>query len=155
MKKVIIFLVIIIGLFAALAFLTSYQNQQAAKGNPFGKAELNPATIKQLDDPNYQNIILPSELEDIIDSKGDATIYFYSPTCPHCVQTSPVIVPMADELGVDLQLFNLLEFEDGWRAYNIHSTPTVIRYEDGKEVARVEGQVADDEFRTWFEKWGK
>jgi thioredoxin 1 len=153
MKKVIIFISIIIALFAALAFVTNYQNQQQAKGNPFGKETLNTATIQQLNDPNYQNIILPKELEEVLDSKGNATIYFYSPTCPHCVETSPIIVPMAKEIGVDMKLFNLLEFENGWAEYKISSTPTVIRFEDGEEVGRVEGQVSNEEFKSWFEKW--
>jgi thioredoxin 1 len=152
-KKVIIFLVVIIALFGALAFVTSYSNQQASVGNPFGKSELNPATIAQLEDPNYQNQILPEDLKEKIDNNDGVTVYFYSPTCPHCKATSPVIVPMADELGLDLPLFNLLEFDNGWKEYGITSTPTVIRFEDGKEVSRVEGKVSDGEFRSWFEQW--
>jgi thioredoxin-like negative regulator of GroEL len=155
MKKVIIFLGVIIVLFGALAFVTSYSNQKASEGNPFEKAELNPATIAQLDDPNYENQILPEELNKKLENQENVTVYFYSPTCPHCVATSPVIVPMADEIGLDLPLFNLLEFENGWDDYNITSTPTVIRFENGKEVERVEGKVSDEEFRSWFEKWTK
>jgi thioredoxin-like negative regulator of GroEL len=154
-KKVITFLAIIIALFAALAFVTNYSNQQASEGNPFGKAELKSATIAQLDDPHYQNQILPEELEDKLKNKESITVYFYSPECPHCKETSPVIVPMTEDLGLDLPLFNLLEFEDGWQHYQITSTPTVIRFEDGKEVDRVEGRVSDEQFQSWFEQWVK
>ncbi len=63
MKKLLIFGSIIVALFAAISFITSYQQKQAAKNNPYHKEELDPATVAQLDDPNYQNIILPDELE--------------------------------------------------------------------------------------------
>lgn len=153
MKKVVIFLVIIIGIFAALAFVTNYSNQQASEGNPFGKSKLHSSTIGQLDDPYYQNQILPEELDEKLANNEDLTVYFYSPECSFCRETSPIIVPMTQELGLELPLFNLLEFKDGWRDYGIESTPTVVRYEDGKEVSRIEGKVSDTEFQRWFEQW--
>ncbi|MBM6617050.1 thioredoxin family protein [Bacillus suaedaesalsae] len=155
MKKVLIFLGIIVILFGGLAFLTNYSNKQASEGNPFGKSKLDPATVKQLDDPNYKNQILPDELEEKLNNKESLTVYFYSPTCSHCQVTSPVVVPMAEELDFDLPLFNLLEFEDGWRDYGIKSTPTIVKYENGEEVSRVEGNVGDEAFRKWFEEWSK
>jgi thioredoxin 1 len=153
MKKVIIFLVIIIALFATLAFVTHYSNKQASEGNPYGKSNLKQATISQLDDPNYENQILPKELAERLADQESLTVYFYSPECSYCRETSPVIVPMAEELGMELPLFNLLEFEEGWQTYNVTSTPTVIRYEDGVEVDRVEGKVSDDQFQAWFEQY--
>ncbi|MGA9227927.1 MAG: thioredoxin domain-containing protein, partial [Mesobacillus sp.] len=121
MKKVIIFLVIIVGLFAALFFVSKAQNEEKAEGNPFGKEALHPETVKQLEDPNYQNIITPDELEKVIKNGEDATVYFYSPTCPHCVRTTPIVSPLAKEMDVNLVQFNLLEFEEGWNNYGIES----------------------------------
>lgn len=150
MKKVAIFLLIIIALFAALFFVNKAQNQEKAEGNPFGKESLHPETVKQLDDPNYQNIIKPDELEKIIKDGGDATIYFYSPTCPHCVRTTPIVAPLAKEMDVNLQQFNLLEFEEGWNNYGIESTPTIVQYKDGKEVNRIVGYQEEPVFEKWF-----
>ncbi|MFZ3590798.1 thioredoxin family protein [Bacillus sp. DJP31] len=155
MKKVLIFLAIILALFVALILVTNYSNQQASVGNPFNKTKLDPATVGQLEDPNYQNQILPEELKTKITNKENVTVYFYSPTCSHCQVTSPVIVPMAEEIGLDLPLFNLLEFENGWQTYNIESTPTIIRFEDGVEVDRVVGKISDEAFQSWFEQWTK
>ena len=63
MKKVLIFLGIIIVLFASLAFLTNRQNsEKVSEDNPYGKSSLQPETVALLDDENYQNIILPDEL---------------------------------------------------------------------------------------------
>ncbi|MFC4323881.1 thioredoxin family protein [Litchfieldia salsa] len=150
MKKIIIFVSIIVVLFGGLAFATSYANKKAAEGNPYGKAKLNPATTKQLDDPNYQNQILPEELEESLKNNETLTVYFYSPTCAYCQQTTPILVPLVDDLGVDVKKLNLLEFEDGWQDFAINSTPTLIHYENGKEVKRIEGLQTEETFREWF-----
>ncbi|MEH7444778.1 thioredoxin family protein [Bacillus sp. JJ1122] len=155
MKKVIIFLVIIIGLFAALFFVNKAQNEESSEGNPFGKESLHPETVKQLDDPNYQNIITPDELEEIIKNGEDATVYFYSPTCPHCVRTTPIVSPLAKEMDVNLVKFNLLEFEEGWNNYGIESTPTIVQYKDGKEVNRIVGYQEEPVFKQWFNENSK
>ncbi|RAK19399.1 thiol-disulfide isomerase/thioredoxin [Anoxybacillus vitaminiphilus] len=151
MKKIVIFGAIIFALFAAIAFMTSYQQQEKAEGNPFKKEKLHPATIEQLDDPNYQNIILPDELEKKLENKETVTVYFYSPTCSHCQKTTPIVVPLAKEMGIDLKMFNLLEFEDGWDKYKIEGTPTIVHYVDGKEVKRIDGYREEAVFRDWFQ----
>ncbi|WP_423409549.1 thioredoxin family protein [Heyndrickxia sp. MSNUG] len=155
MKKVIIFLVIIVGLFAALFFVTKAQNEEKAEGNPFGKEALHPETVKQLEDPNYQNIITPDELEKALKNGEDATVYFYSPTCPHCVRTTPIVSPLAKEMDVNLVQYNLLEFEQGWNDYGIKSTPTIVQYKDGKEVNRIVGYQDEPVFEQWFNENSK
>ncbi|UOE76887.1 thioredoxin family protein [Parageobacillus thermoglucosidasius] len=150
MKKLLIFGSIIVALFAALAFVTSYQQKEAVKDNPYHKKELDPATIEQLDDPNYQNLILPDELEKKLKNKETVTVYFYSPICPHCQKTTPIVVPLAKKMGIDLKLFNLLEFKDGWDKYHIEGTPTLVHYENGKEVKRISGYREEAVFRNWF-----
>lgn len=150
MKKVIIFTAVIVVLFGALALVTSLQNKQQAEGNPFNKSTLHPETVKQLENPNYQNIILPEELDQKLADGATMTVYFYSPTCPACVETSPIVVPLAEEMNIDLPMYNLLEFEDGWNDYGIESTPTIIHYVDGKEVDRIVGYQEEPTFRSWF-----
>ncbi|MBU8905010.1 thioredoxin family protein [Desertibacillus haloalkaliphilus] len=152
MKKIVIFLGVIIVLFAALAFVTNTKNEQRVEGNPFEKETLHSATINQLDDPIYENIILPDELIERLNAQESMTIYYYSPTCPACEQTSPIIVPMAEEMGLDMKLFNLLEFEGGWATFDITETPTVVRYENGQEVGRI-GYVDASEYEQWFTQW--
>ena len=139
MKKMIIFLVIIIALFAAIAFITNTQNKQKAEGNPYNKKNLEQSTIDQLNDPNYQNLILPDELAEALKNKEDKTVYFYSPECVHCQKTTPIVAPLAEEMGIDLVQYNLLEFEQGWDDYGIESTPTIVHYKNGKEEARIVG----------------
>lgn len=150
MKKVIIFLVVIIGIFAAIAVVTTMQQNQAAEGNPYNKADLEPATIDQLDDPNYQNLILPDELQTKLEDEEDVTVYFYSPTCSHCQATTPVVAPMAEDMGIDLVQYNVLEFEQAWDQFNIEGTPTIIHFEDGQETARIVSSQPTETFEAWF-----
>ncbi|ANE48278.1 thioredoxin [Paenibacillus swuensis] len=134
MKKLGIFIGIIVALFVLLYFLNTSTNN-----NVYGKSEssLNPATRAQLKDPDYQNIIKPEDLDSKIKSGEGVYVYFFSSTCPHCKRTTPVLNPIIKEVGVDVEQFNLLEFEEGWLKYNIEGTPTLIYFKDGKEVDRL------------------
>ncbi|PTL39268.1 thioredoxin family protein [Alkalicoccus saliphilus] len=150
MKKIIIFGGVIILLFAALIFVTQQQNQQQAADNPFGKDTLAQETIDQLDDPLYENIILPEELDERLENGGDALVYFYSGQCEYCNQATPLAVPAAEEEGVELELYNILEFPDGWEDYDIEGTPTFIYFEDGTEVDRISGLHGQDTYEDFF-----
>ncbi|WP_456271996.1 thioredoxin family protein [Bacillus sp. AK031] len=150
MKKVIIFLVAIIGIFAAIAVVTKMQQDQAAEGNPYDKENLRASTIDLLDDPNYQNLIMPDELETKLENGEDVTVYFFSPECSHCLATTPILAPLAEDMGIDLVKYNILEFEQGWNDYNIEATPTIVHYEDGKETARIVSSQSAEAFEQFF-----
>lgn len=152
LKKMIIFLVIIIALFAGISLVTKLQNEEKVVDNPYHKETLDSSTIAQLDDPNYQNLILPEELEKKIADEDDVTVYFYSPTCPHCQRTTPIVDPLSEEMDIDLVQYNLLEFEQGWDDYQIESTPTIVQFKDGKETARIVGYNEESVFTDWFTK---
>lgn len=124
----------------------------APKNNPYGKRNLNPATVKLLDNPLYQNLILPDDLAARLRRGEEVYVYFFSPLCPHCVRTTPVVVPLARQLGIDLKLYNVLEFEQGWTDYRIEGTPTIVHFRGGAEVGRIEGEAPEDVFRRWFQE---
>ena len=151
MKKVLIFLGIIILLFGSLAYLTNRQNsEKVSEDNPYKKSSLHPETVALLDDENYQNIILPDELDQKLADQSDTTVYFFQSTCGYCKQATPILSPLAEELGIDLVQYNLLEFEQGWDDYAIEATPTIVQYKDGKEVARISNLRDEAEYRQWF-----
>lgn len=143
--------ILIGGLFVA----NNYKNNQAVENNdnPYGKSNLEQETIDQLDDPLYQNQITPDALATKLANKEDTTIYFYSPTCSYCVQTTPVLMPVAEDLDVDVEKLNLLEFPEEWDVYEIEGTPTVIHYQDGKEISRITGQQPEAEFEGFFKEF--
>lgn len=151
MKKLIVFIVLVVGIFIITAFVSNKQQAVKVEHNPFGKEKLHPATVEQLDDPNYQNIILPEELQEDLEKNKERFVYFYSPTCSHCKETTPIVTPLAKDLNVDLVLYNVLEFQEGWDDYKIKETPTILYFKGGKEVDRIEGTKKEDVFKKWFE----
>ncbi len=152
MKKVLLFVGIIVALFVAIAVITTMQNNQKTEGNPFEKDKLAPETIALLDDPNYENVILPAELEEKLNAGEDVTVYFYASNCIHCKNTTPVVAPLAKDLGIDLVQYNVLEFQQGWDKYGIQATPTIVHFKDGESVARIEGSQPEDVFESWFQE---
>ncbi|QTM98632.1 thiol reductase thioredoxin [Sediminibacillus dalangtanensis] len=151
-KKMWIILGVIVVLIGALIFVVNYQNNQKMADNPYGKENLRQSTIDQLDNELYQNQILPGELEEKLDNQEDVTVYFYSPECVHCQNTTPVIVPMTEEYGIDLKKLNILEFQEPWETYNIEGTPTVIHFENGEEAARISGEQSVTTWDGFFQE---
>jgi len=153
-NKMLMIIGSIVVLFVALYFVIDYKNKQAidASDNPYGKDRLHQETIDQLDDPLYQNQITPDALAEKLDAEEDVTVYFYSPTCIHCQRTTPVLVPLAEEMGVDIKKMNLLEFEDEWDTYDIEGTPTLIHFSDGEEKDRMSGEQSEEEFRKFLDE---
>jgi len=152
MKKVLAFLAVIVVLFGLIIALNHYQTQQLLKDNPYGRNDLRQETIDQLKDPNYRNVILPEVLEEKLANGQSQTVYFFSPVCEYCKLTTPIVVPLAQDLGIDLKLFNLLEFSKEAAEYEVTRTPTIVHFENGKEVARIVGYQDKEVFSEWFEE---
>ncbi|TQR29855.1 thioredoxin [Lysinibacillus sphaericus] len=154
MKKLLIIGSVIVLLFVAIIVVTLVSNKSKLESanNPYGDKELKQETIDQLDDKNYQNIMLPDELEKKIKAGEDVNAYFFSPTCVHCKAFTPKLMPMAKKLGVDIAQLNVWEYQDLWDKYHINATPTFIRFEGGKEVQRFEGALSDEDLRTFLNK---
>ncbi|MGG0657391.1 thioredoxin family protein [Rummeliibacillus pycnus] len=142
---------IIIAGFVALYFLNSSSNKAKLANNPYGKNDLEQSTIDILNDKNYQNIILPNELEKKISSGKETMVYFFKSDCTHCKKITPILMPLAKDMGVQIDQFNLLEFDQGWDQYSIEGTPTLVYYKDGKEQLRVVGEQSKDTFKKFFE----
>ncbi|MFJ8461538.1 thioredoxin family protein [Lysinibacillus xylanilyticus] len=152
MKKLLIIGSVIVVLFIAIVMLTKVSNESklTSAKNPYGDKELKQETIDQLDDENYQNIMLPDELDKKIKAGEDVNAYFFSPVCVHCQAFTPVLMPMAKELGVDIAQINVYEYGDLFDQYNLEATPTFIHFEDGKEVNRFVGALPEEELRAYL-----
>lgn len=153
-KKMIIIVSVVAVLFIALFFALNFKNDQKLEGdNPYGTTDLDQATIDQLDDPLYGNQIMPDELIENVNNGEATTVYFYSPTCSYCQQTTPYLVPLTEEMNVDMKKLNLLEFSQEAAPFAIQSTPTVVHYENGEEVARLEGQYPEEQYEAFFDQY--
>ena len=151
MKKLGIIGAIVVALFALIIVLTVISNNSKLANNPYDTDDLNQATIDLLDDENYQSIILPDALEDKI-SSGEKTIaYLFSPLCVHCKSFTPKLMKVADELDLQIDQLNVLEYEHAWDQYQISGTPTLIYFENGLEVVRISGDYSEEDTRAFFE----
>lgn len=159
-KTVFIYIGIVILLLAGIFSLKFLEQDSPLYGKP--TSELNPATRELLNNENYQNIILPAALDEKVENKEDFLVYMFSSTCIYCKETTPQIMPIVNELGVELNQFNLLEFPEYQAKYNIEFTPTLIYFEDGVEKERIVGGVVAEgsgqgatleDFRAFFEKY--
>lgn len=153
-SKMLMIIGAVVILIGALYFVNNYKNEKAlsSANNPYKKEDLHQETIDQLDDPLYGNIIVPEDLDQMLEDKEDVTVYYYSPTCVYCQKTTPVVVPLTEELDIDMKKMNLLEF-DKKDDYDIEGTPTIVHYEEGEEVARISGERPEEDFREFFETY--
>lgn len=150
MKKLAIVGAVIVLLFAGIIILTNMKNSEKLEDNPYGTKNLKQSTIDLLDDENYQNIILPDELAKKIESGEGVVGYFFSPECSHCKNYTPKLMPIADEMDIQVDQLNILEYTNEWDTYNITATPTLIYFENGEEVARLEGDAPNETTRQFF-----
>lgn len=150
MKKLLIIGGAIVAVFILLIVLTNMSNDKKLADNPYGTEDLKQETIDQLDDENYQNIILPDDLKAKVESGEPVTAYFFSPICSHCKAMTPVLMPIVKEMDVDVVQYNVYEFEQGWDDYRIEATPTMIYFEDGQEVSRMVGNQPKENIEAFF-----
>lgn len=103
----------------------------------------------------YSNKISLEDLNKNIEDKKEQTIYFYQTSCVHCQKVSPIVVPLAKDLNVDMKVIDIENLNEPWDKYNIQGTPTIIHFKDGKEVSRISGEQSKDKFKEWFEQTKK
>src|SRR6478735_6878498 len=68
---------------------------------------------------------------------------------------SPVVVPMAKDLNVDMKVMDIEKLDAPWDEYKIQGTPTIIHFKDGKEVSRISGEQPEDKLKEWLEQMKK
>ncbi|MGG3675043.1 thioredoxin family protein [Bacillus nitratireducens] len=137
MKKMLIFIIAIVSIFALVIILT---NKETKNEKTTGTEQVN----------YYKNQITPEQLQEDLSNHKEKIVYFYKTTCPHCLRISPIVVPMAENMKINMQVLNLEEYKQGWVMFQIKGTPTIISYKDGKEVNRILGEQSLQTFQTWF-----
>ena len=155
MKKLVIIGAAVVLLFAAIIVLTNMSNSDKMKDNPYDTDNLQQSTIDLLDDENYQNIILPDDLQAKIDSGEGVFAYMFSPECGHCMNFTPKLMPVAEQEDIQIDQLNVLEYENAWTTYQLQGTPTLIYFENGEEVTRLVGDHDEESIRQFFASVGK
>ncbi|UYX53263.1 thioredoxin family protein [Bacillus thuringiensis] len=150
MKKMLIFSGIIIALFAAIFAVTQMEEKSASTSQKIDNATSQP------DGPDYYtNKISLSDLQKNLKEKKEQTVYFYQTSCVHCQKLSPIVVPMAKDLNVDMKVMDIEKLDAPWDEYKIKGTPTIIHFKDGKEVSRISGEQSKDKLKEWLEQTKK
>lgn len=142
---------VIVVLFIAIIVLNNMSNKSKLADNPYDKDNLRQSTIDLLSDENYQNIILPGDLEDKIETGDTVFAYMFSPECIHCKNFTPKLMPIAEEYNIQIDQMNVLEYENQWGKYGIERTPTLIVFKDGQEVNRLYGDHEEATVRAFFD----
>lgn len=144
---------VIIGLIATVAL---YKGNQSAKAEElYQKDNVHSATVNLLDDPNYQNIILPKELEEKIDNQEELFVYFFSPLCKYCEESKDDITRVFKEMDIEHYQLNLLEYEEGYQKYGVRGTPAIFHYKDGAIVDHIYGSQPYKSYLEWIKKQNK
>ena len=155
MKKLVIIGAAVVLLFAAIIVLTNMSNSDKMKDNPYDTDNLQQSTIDLLDDENYQNIILPDDLQAKIDSGEGVFAYMFSPECGYCMQFTPKLMTVANQEDIQINQLNVLEYQNAWTTYQLEYTPTLIYFENGEEVTRIVGDQDEEAVRQFFAGVGK
>jgi len=153
LKKLLIIGGVIVAIFILIIVLTNKANETKLKDNPYDTDNLEKSTIDLIGDENYSNIVQPDDLFKKIEDGESVTAYYFHPECQYCIAMTPVMMPIAKEMNVDVQQFNMLEYGDkvGMNtAYKIESWPTMVHYENGKEVGRMVGGQPEENIRAFF-----
>jgi thioredoxin 1 len=153
LKKLLIIGGIIIAIFILVVVLSNKSNETKLKDNPYGTENLAKSTIDLIGNENYSNIVLPDTLFKKIEAGEPVTAYYFHPECQYCMQMTPVMMPIAKEMDVNVQQYNMLEFGQQAAAYGIESWPTLVYYEDGKEVGRMVGAQPEENIRAFFNEF--
>jgi thiol-disulfide isomerase/thioredoxin len=106
--------------------------------------ELNPETVKLLSNANYQYIITRNKLEQMIEEKQTFYVYFFSPTCPHCIRSTNLVNNQMEQRNIEIYQYNVLEDQSAFDDYKFDSTPTIAYFKDGVQSDQAVGEVSNE-----------
>ncbi|EHT7835863.1 thioredoxin family protein [Listeria monocytogenes] len=103
---------------------------------------------------NYYQKVSTNEAKDIISSSsGDELIYFYKKGCAACNSFKPILNAKIKEDNVKVYAIDVEAKENEgefFEQYNINSTPTLIKFVNGKSVNRHEGAMTKKELDVFI-----
>ena len=91
-----------------------------------------------------------NEFKNIINGKK-VLVDFFAPWCGPCKMLGMVLEKIDKENIIDIYKIDIDENLNLTKEYNIYSVPTMILFEDGKEIKRISGFMSDNELKKWVE----
>ena len=96
-----------------------------------------------------KNIISKEEFNNEIKT-GIVLVDFYATWCGPCKMLSLVIEKVDEEHLIDIIKIDVDEIRELASEYKIYSVPTLIIFENGKEIKRISGFMSEDELKGWI-----
>ena len=78
--------------------------------------------------------------------KTKAVVDFYATWCGPCKMFGPVFEEVSGEIDINFVKIDVDNYAEVARKYGVMSIPTIILFEDGKEIKRYTGFMSKDEF---------
>lgn len=82
--------------------------------------------------------------------KDKAVVDFYATWCGPCKMIGPVFEELSKESDINFIKVDVDNFEDLCREYKVMSVPTLILFENGKEVKRNIGFMSKDKLKEFI-----
>lgn len=105
---------------------------------------------------NYYQRVTTSEAKEILNkSSSKELIYFYKKGCAACNSFKPILNAKIKEDNINVYAIDVEAKENEgvfFEEYNINSTPTLIKFINGKAVSRHEGAMTKKELETFISK---
>lgn len=78
-------------------------------------------------------------------------LVFSSTTCGPCKMMAPIVDKVTQELGLEVQKYDVHTHTGTSRQYNVTAVPTFILLKDGEEVDRLVGATPLPKFKQFLE----
>ncbi len=105
---------------------------------------------EQVTEREYYHISTYEEFQKKLDKQEKVIFYAFSPQCGYCKQATPLIEVAAKNTKVDVYRVDILSEMQTIKDFNLTVTPTIIKFKDGKEVARIEGLLTEQEYQDFI-----
>src|SRR5437762_2985023 len=104
--------------------------------------------VKEFTDQNFDTEVIKSDTPVLVD--------FWAPWCGPCRMLAPTIEKLAGEMHgrVKVGKMNTDENQDTPGSLRISAIPTVLVFQDGKEVDRLVGVNTESKFKAALDKLG-
>lgn len=105
---------------------------------------------RPLSDFTIEEVTDDEVFERLVQREDSIFVYYFSPTCPYCVEAEPIITQVAEDTDVRIVKVNVSSSLSIAKKYSVKSVPSVVEYREGQEVKRIEGAQNYTNYHIFF-----